>query len=131
DGADRLDGGDAGTYQLLLELVAPMARAGIEVGLRPARPAPEGDLVDGRIERCVDALVLHQLRDRAGVAGEALDELRAPDVDIVRVAVVAKVPDHLQLTGPSRVQHGQEAAPVVSAGLALYQVPAQPVAGAA
>src|SRR5690606_23886309 len=68
DGADRLDGGDAGAHQLLLELVTPSPSAGVEIGLRPARPAPEGDLVDGRVERRVDALVLHQLGDSAGVA---------------------------------------------------------------
>ncbi len=73
-------------------------------------------------------LVLDQLRHRRSITGEALDELRPPDVDVIRPAVMTQVPNHLGTLALGGLQHGQEARPVVLPRLALDQMPAQAVA---
>src|SRR5690606_34338891 len=128
DFADRLDGGDAGAYQLVLELGAPAQAQRVEVAVIAAGPGPEGNLVDRRVEGHRVAFLTDQSRGRGGEAGETLDEARSPDVQIVRPAVMAKVPDDLGAAGVRRPELRQEAGPVVVAGPALDQVPAQAVA---
>src|SRR5690606_21816679 len=75
--------------------------------------------------------VLDQLRRRCAVLGEALDELRPPDIDIVRPAVVAQIPYHLGALAMGSPQHRQKARPVVLARRPFDQMPAQPIAHAA
>src|SRR5690606_14962100 len=128
DFADRLDGGDAGAYQLVLELGAPAQAQRVEVAVIAAGPGPEGNLVDRRVEGHRVAFLTDQSRGRGGEAGETLDEARSPDVQIVRQAGMAKVADCLGAAGVRRSELRQEAGPVVVAGPALDQVPAQAVA---
>src|SRR5690606_29084356 len=93
DLADRVHGGNGGAHQLMLELEAAAPCHRVEVGNVAARPGPEGYLVQRRVERHPVALILDQLRHRSGVAGEMLDEGRAPDIDVIRPAVMAQIPD--------------------------------------
>src|SRR5690606_33727047 len=114
----------------MLEFEATTSRHRIEIGLVTAGPGPERDLVERRIERHGVGFILDQLRHRRCVAGEAFDELRTPDVYIVRPAIVAKVPDHLGALAMGGLQHRQEARPIVLARRPFDQVPAQAVAHA-
>src|SRR5690606_38863451 len=112
---NRLHGCDGGAHQLMLEFEATTSRHRIEIGLVTAGPGPERDLVERRIEGHRIGFILDQLRHRRCVAGEAFDELRTPDVYIVRPAIVAKVPDHLGALTMGGLQHRQKTRPIVLA----------------
>src|SRR5690606_34717737 len=115
------------SHELLLELVAASPLAWVDVALVATAPRPERDLVDGAVERHLRKLVTHQCGHGAGKAGEALDELRRPDVDVVGKTVVTDIPDGLGSGLPGGMQLWQEAGPVIAARPALDAMPSQAV----
>ena len=127
--ANRFDRSDARPHQLMLEFLRAPACVRVEVRDFAPRPTPERHLVDRRVERHADALVHHHLRCSSGETGEALDECRAPEIQVIRITVMAQIPNHLHLLRLRRFEHRHEAAPVVAARAAFDQVPAQAVAG--
>src|SRR5690606_7093799 len=131
DLADGVHGGNGGAHQLMLELEAAAPCHRVEVGNVAARPGPEGYLVRRRVERHPVALILDQLRHRSGVAGEMLDGGRAPDIDVIRPAVMAQIPDDLATLPLGGLQHRQEARPVILPRRRFDQVPAQAITDAA
>ena len=82
----------------------------------------------GAVERHLRRLIPHQRRHRRRETGEAIDEVRLPDVDIVGPAIMAEVPDRLHPGCSAGMQHRQEARPVERPGVGLDEVPAHPVA---
>ena len=93
-----------------------------------ARPCPVGNLVDRAIQTRAAGLLHDQARGGGGEGGEPADELVRPDVQRRGHAVMAEIPDDLHSRALRRLQHRQEARPVVDVRLALDQVPAQGVA---
>ena len=82
DRPDRLDSGDRGAHQLMLQLGAAAAGVRVEARDRAAGPCPVRDLVDRAPERRAVGLLPDQSRYRRGEAGEPVDEAaaaRCPD----------------------------------------------------
>src|SRR5690606_25268411 len=72
-------------------------------------------------------LITHQGRHGASKPGETLDELRGPDIDIVRPAVMTDVPDRLRPCLPCGLQLRQKARPVVTTRPAFDAMPSQAI----
>src|SRR5580693_7377915 len=126
---DRPAGGQRRAHQLRLERGAAPDRAGMEVADLAASPGPEGDLVDRHVPAAARGLGSHHLGRGAREGREAAHELGRPDVEPVRQAVMAEVPDHLDPRAPRRPQPWQGLAEIVAPRRALDAVPAQRVAG--
>jgi hypothetical protein len=102
---DRLDGGDRGTDELMLQFeAAPMCERVEPCDFSPD-PGPVRDLVHRAVERGGLALVADDLCHGPRKPGEALDEGRGPDVNAIRPAVMTKVPNDLHADVAGRVQH--------------------------
>ena len=84
-----------GAGELRLELEPAAGGEGIESPHLASRPGPERHLVDRRVPGRLVGLGGDQPGHGPGVGREAVHELRTEDVQIVRPAVVAEVPDHL------------------------------------
>jgi hypothetical protein len=126
-GPHRVDRRDGGAHELALQVSAAPVGARVEAARLAPGPGPEGHLVHGAVDRRALRLVAHHPRGGGGEAGEAVEEGGGPDVEVVRVAVVAQVPDRPRAGGLRGAQHGQEARPVVAPRGGLDEVPAQAV----
>ena len=105
--ADRFDRGHGRPDQLALQGATAAATGRVELPSIPSRPRPIRDLVDRTDEDAAVRLILDQAGRRGSEAREAVDEFGSPDVEIVRIAVVAQIPDHLQPGLPGGAQGRQ------------------------
>src|SRR3954462_11911402 len=128
DAPEGVDGRQGRPRELRLELEPAAGGAGVEVADLAAGPGPERDLVDRHVPGDVVRLGGDQPGHGAGVVRETVHEFGAEDVEAVRPAVVAEVPDHLQPALPRGPRQGEQRREVVAAARALYSVPAGAVA---
>ena len=85
---------------------APRDQAeGMEPPDLPGRPREERQLVDRRVDRHGVVLFAQIPGDGAAIAGKPIDERRREHVHVVRVPVVAQVPDDLHAL-LARCRHG-------------------------
>jgi hypothetical protein len=109
-------------------LEAAAGREGVEAAVLAAGPGPEGDLVDRHVEGDLVGLPGDHLGHRPGPGGEAVHELGAEEVEPLRPAVVAEVPDHLDAGVAGGAHPRQEAGEVEPPRGGDRAVPGDPLA---
>ena len=97
-----------------LELPAALLPVGREQALLAARIGHEGRLVDRRDVKRV-AFAAEIARDRVAIFGEALWEGGAPEVDVLRIAVMEQVPDDCDAVLPRRAGERLQAGEIIAA----------------
>ncbi len=128
DMADGVGCGQGRPHKLGLELHATPGRRWVEQCHVAAGPCPEGNLIYRAVVWSAGRLVAHERRDVARKGGEAFDEFRRPDIDVVRPSIMAQVPNGLHSRTTRRSQHINKARPIVLTRRLFDQVPAQAVA---
>lgn len=122
DAQDSLAAGDGRPREAALELHATVPHIRMEEPFVAACPAEEGELVHRRVERRLVAVGRQETRRRLAVGGEAGCQLIREEVEILRPAIVAERPKHLNARRPGGLRDGRERGEVESA-VAVNQAP--------
>ena len=91
------------------------------------RPGKKGNFIDGCVKRNAIGIAIDKARQGRAVSRKSIYEDRRKNIQVIRIAVMEKIPDHVEAPAQGRVHEGLHRAEVAVAAL-VHQRPADGLA---